>query len=379
MNVTVKKYIKSILAFLFTVVGIVLGIFIGIKFLRFFMPFVIGWIIALIANPLVRFAESRMKIVRKYTSMLIIIVVLGLIVGAVYLAGSKVVEETAKLVEQAPDIYQSFSQDYKEVEKNLDRFILELPQGVQDSILDMQENIGAKIGEFASGFSQWTVAYAGDIAKHLPNVLIGIIFTILSAYFFIADRDKILEFGRDNTPMFIQRKWKVLADNFRGVIGGYFKAQFKIMAIIWIVLVVGFMFMRVKFAIFIAFLVAFLDMLPFFGTGTALIPWALFRILSGDMKMAVELTILYLFTQLLRRILEPKLVGDSIGIDPLATLVFMYAGYKMAGVLGMILAVPIGAIIINFYKMGVFDNMMRGCKEALEDFVQWLWPEQKKK
>ena len=158
MNVTVKKYIKSILAFLFTVVGIVLGIFIGIKFLRFFMPFVIGWIIALIANPLVRFAESRMKIVRKYTSMLIIIVVLGLIVGAVYLAGSKVVEETAKLVEQAPDIYQSFSQDYKEVEKNLDRFILELPQGVQDSILDMQENIGAKIGEFASGFSQWTVA-----------------------------------------------------------------------------------------------------------------------------------------------------------------------------------------------------------------------------
>ena len=179
--------------------------------------------------------------------------------------------------------------------------------------------------------------------------------------------------------MFIQRKWKVLADNFRGVIGGYFKAQFKIMAIIWIVLVVGFMFMRVKFAIFIAFLVAFLDMLPFFGTGTALIPWALFRILSGDMKMAVELTILYLFTQLLRRILEPKLVGDSIGIDPLATLVFMYAGYKLAGVLGMILAVPIGAIIINFYKMGVFDNMMRGCKEALEDFVQWLWPEQKKK
>ena len=95
--------------------------------------------------------------------------------------------------------------------------------------------------------------------------------------------------------------------------------------------------------------------------------------------MAVELTILYLFTQLLRRILEPKLVGDSIGIDPLATLVFMYAGYKLAGVLGMIWAVPIGAIIINFYKMGVFDNMMRGCKEALEDFVQWLWPEQKKK
>ena len=84
--------------------------------------------------------------VRKYTSMLIIIIVLGLIVGAVYLAGSKVVDETTKLVEQAPDIYQSFSQDYKEVEKNLDRFILELPQGVQDSILDMQENIGQKIG-----------------------------------------------------------------------------------------------------------------------------------------------------------------------------------------------------------------------------------------
>ncbi|WP_302416352.1 sporulation integral membrane protein YtvI [Blautia marasmi] len=368
-----KKYVKGILAALFSVLGVILFIVLGIKFLRFFMPFVIGWVIAMIASPLVRMVERRMKIARKHTSMLIIIAVLAAIIGAGYFIGAKAVEETSELINQAPDIYGGFREDFREVEHNLNKFMKQLPENVQTSINNIQDDLGERIGKLVGNISEWTVGYAGDLAKHLPSVLISIIFTILSAYFFIADRDRILEFGRNNTPQIIQEKWKVLSDSFKKVFGGYFKAQFKIMAIIWAILCVGLLFLQVSFAVLVAFLISFLDMLPFFGTGTALIPWAIFKLLSGDTKFAVGLIILYLVTQLLRRIIEPKMVGDSIGMDPLLTLIFMYTGYRISSVIGMILAVPIGAVVINFYKSGMFDKPLQSVKEALEDLLEWFY------
>lgn len=374
-----KKYVKSILVFLLTVLGIVAGVFLGFKFLRFFMPFVIGWFIALIANPLVRMLEKRLKVARKHTSMLLIIAVLAGIIGGVYLVGVKAVEETKSFMDQAPEIYGGIKEDFRDVEINLSKLIKELPEDVQDGINDFQDRIGEFAGDAIGKVSEITVNYAGDFAKNLPSILIAIIFTILSAYFFIADRDRILEFGRENTPQMIQQKWRLLSDSFKNVFGGYFKAQFKIMAVIGVILFIGLLILRVKFAILIAILISFLDMLPFFGTGTALIPWALFKVLSGDLQYAVGLVILYLVTQLVRRLIEPKMVGDSIGMDPLLTLVFMYTGYRMTGVLGMILAVPVGAIVINFYKSGVFDAPINGIKEAVNDLLKWMYREEENK
>lgn len=374
-----KKYVKSILVFLLTVLGIVAGVFLGFKFLRFFMPFVIGWFIALIANPLVRMLEKRLKVARKHTSMLLIIAVLAGIIGGVYLVGVKAVEETKSFMDQAPEIYGGIKEDFRDVEINLSKLIKELPEDVQDGINDFQDRIGEFSGDAIGKVSEITVNYAGDFAKNLPSILIAIIFTILSAYFFIADRDRILEFGRENTPQMIQQKWRLLSDSFKNVFGGYFKAQFKIMAVIGVILFIGLLILRVRFAILIAILISFLDMLPFFGTGTALIPWALFKVLSGDLQYAVGLVILYLVTQLVRRLIEPKMVGDSIGMDPLLTLVFMYTGYRMTGVLGMILAVPVGAIVINFYKSGVFDAPVNGIKEAVNDLLKWMYREEENK
>ena len=366
-----KKYVRGVVSILLTLIGIVLGIFFGMKILRFFLPFVIGWILAVIASPLVRMVEKRMKIARKHTSMLLIIAVLSAVIGLGYLLGAKGVQEVSSLIDQAPTIYNDFRNDFMEVEHNLDKFIKELPSSVQTSINDVQIDLSIKLKEMVGDLSEWTVGYAGDFAKNLPNILISIIFTLLSAYFFIADRDVILEFGRTHTPAIIQEKWRLFSDSMKLVFGGYFKAQFKIMAVIWVILSIGLLIMKVNFAIPVAFLVSLLDMLPFFGTGTALIPWALFKFLSGDTKYAIGLVILYLLTQLIRRIIEPKMVGDSIGMNPLLTLAFMYTGYKFSGVLGMILAVPIGAVTINFYKAGMFERPLGLLKEAIKDGIAW--------
>ncbi len=368
-----KKYIKSIVVFFITLIGIILGIILGIRFLQFFMPFVIGWIIAMIANPLVRILERRLKVARKHTSMLIIIGVLALVIAVLYFLGVKIGEETRDFLDQAPEMYSDFTEDFQNAGKNLEIIISELPENIQESLEEVQQDIGTITGQAVGKLSQFTVDKAGSFARNIPSILISIIFSILSAYFFIADRDRILEFGRKHTPQIIQEKWRMMAESFKTVFGGYFKAQFKIMAVIGVILFIGFLILKVRFAILVAALVAFLDMLPFLGTGTVLIPWAVFKLVSGDIRYALGLVILYLVTQLVRRIIEPKLVGDSIGMNPLVTLIFMYIGYRIGGVIGMILAVPIGAIVLNFYKAGTFDGAINGLKEAGRDLFQWMY------
>ena len=114
----------------------------------------------------------------------------------------------------------------------------------------------------------------------------------------------------------------------------------------------------IHFSILLAIGIAFLDFLPFFGTGTALIPWAVYKFMVGDYRMVVALVIIYVVSQLVHQLIQPKLVGDSIGLNPLFTLVLIYIGYKIGSVLGMIFAVPVGMIILNLYQAGAFDYIL---------------------
>lgn len=160
------------------------------------------------------------------------------------------------------------------------------------------------------------------------------------------------------TPKPIQDRMTMITDNLKFAVGGYFKAQFKIMGVVGVLLLIGFGIMQVHYAVILAILIAMLDFLPFFGTGTALLPWAVYKLLVGNYKMAIMLLVLYGVTQLVRQVIQPKLVGDGVGLNPLLTLVLLYAGYKLGGLLGMIFAVPFGMIGINMYKAGAFDYIL---------------------
>ena len=145
-------------------------------------------------------------------------------------------------------------------------------------------------------------------------------------------------------------------------VGGYLKAQLRIEVWMYLLLVFGFALLQVDYALLIALGVAFLDLLPFFGTGTVLVPWAIAKILSADYKMAIGLLIIWGVGQLARQVIQPKIVGDSIGVPPLPTLFLLFVGFKLGGVLGMILAVPIGIIIYTMYQEGAFDTSVNSLK-----------------
>jgi len=324
-----------------------------------------------IANPLVKFLEKRVKMVRRYSSMLIIIGVLALISFGGYFAIAKIGGEVISVLNNLPEIYENTAHEFNKVGNNLQVVFERLPENVQLQLLEIQRDFTTYFGNTIGVIGKPTVEAAGNFAKNLPSRLISIIMTILSAYFFIADREKIITFIDEHTPYAVRKSWGVIIGDFRHAVGGYFKAQFKIMFVVAVILLFGFSVLRIEYAALLALLISLLDFLPFFGTGTALIPWAVIKFLSSDYKTAVGLVIIYAVSQLVRQLIQPKLVGDSIGLNPLITLIFMYIGYKIKGVLGMIIAVPIGMIFINLYTNGIFDNTIRIIKEVFKDIDEF--------
>ena len=351
-----RKYFKALVNLGVAVAVLLLVVILLPRLLAFFMPFVVAGIISMIASPLVRFFEEKIKLKRKWGSAFVIIVVIALVVLVLYLVGSKLIEEGMGLLGALPEMWDSMKEDLAGVGESLDGLFEKLPLDTQQAIA----NLGNQVGEFMAGLFERigtpTITAAGNFAKQLPSVLIGIIMCLLASYFFVADRYLIGSWIRKYTPASIMSRYDMVRRSILKSVGGYFKAQLKIEVWMYLLLVVGLSVLRVDYVLLIALGIAFLDLLPFFGTGTVMVPWALIKIFSGDYKMAIGLLIIWGGGQLARQIIQPKIVGDSIGVAPIPTLFLLFIGYKLGGVIGMIIAVPLGMLLSTMYQEGVFDT-----------------------
>lgn len=362
-----RKYLKVILNIVIPIIGIWLFCWLGPKLLRFFMPFVIGWIIAMIANPLVRVLEKRVKLLRKHSSMLIVIVVLGAVITILYFTIAGLTGQAIELAKELPAIYDMVIREIEQISIRYQGFFQILPSSFQKFWITFTNNVGDYLNLLVQKIASPTVEVAGQVAKGIPSALIYLIITILSSYFFIADRDRIMEFWAQHQPEALGKYSSYLKKDVKHLIGGYLLAQLKIMVVVGVILFVGFLILGVRFSFLLALLIAFLDFLPLFGTGTALIPWAVLQLMAGNYPLAAGLAFLYVLTQIIRQIVQPKLVGDTLGLPPLMTLLFLYLGFKLGGLSGMILAVPIGIFVMNLYEYGMFDSLIENVKILFHD------------
>ncbi|WP_167955738.1 sporulation integral membrane protein YtvI [Anaerosporobacter faecicola] len=362
-------YKKIAIDLVLTLVVVFLLIFVAPKLIAFFLPFVIGYIIALIANPMVRFLEKRLKIVRKHGSAIVIIVVLALVIGAIYLIISVLCKEIFSFLTDLPNLYDTLNLQIKEAQSNLQGLYKAVPDSLQRFIDNFGNNIGTYLSTFIQKIELPTISDASLFVKNAAEFIFMLIITIMSAYFFVAERDKMTNTLKQIFPASWNEKIKFVGDNFKLAFGGYIKAQLKIMLIITLILFVGFEVIHVGYSILLAIGIAFLDFLPFFGTGAVLWPWAAVELVTGNYLRAIGIMIIYLICQIVRQILQPKLVGDSIGISPMETLIFMYIGYKIKGLLGIIIGIPIGMIIVNLYKTGAFNGIIEDVRYIVNDIV----------
>ena len=305
---------------------------------------------------------------RKYGSVLMIAAVIGAVVLACYGVVSVIAAGLESFTTYLPTMYQDAGAELQRAADQLQAIIDKIPFLEDVDLSGIGESMGVYLKEFMSDISAPTFGAIGGIAKQIPDVLFGVVMGLLATYFFIADRDRLLLFIENHMSesfrTHVSRAWRQIVK----AVGGYFQAQFKIMLIIYVIIWIGLAILGVNYAWLIGFGIAFLDMLPVFGAGAVLWPWAAVKLFSGNYVDALGMIILYAIALTVHQLVQPKLVGDSVGMDPFAALFFMYIGYKVSGVFGMIVAIPVGMILINLYEVGAFDTLIWCWKEIVTDF-----------
>jgi sporulation integral membrane protein YtvI len=356
MNQDMKSIVKALANLAFSLIVLLLCIFLVPRLIMLFMPLIIGWLISCIANPLVVFLESKIKIRRKAGTVVVIVVVIAVVSGIGYAACSVLFRQIHGFVKELPEMWNVLVQD-------LDSFVSVANQylgGVAPNIAEFLGNLGTSIGEaitnLPSKLDLDTFGGMGSMVGSIANVAVSVIMAMLSAYFFIADREWIYEALEKIVPKGIAQKYGVFYGSLRQAVGGYFKAQLRIEVWMYLLILLGLTLLKVRYALLIALLIAVIDILPFFGSGAVLVPWAIVTALGGDYARAIWFLVIWGVGQLFRQLIQPKIMGDSIGMEPIPTIILLFIGYKAAGVIGMLVAVPIGIIVVNMNEAGFFDT-----------------------
>lgn len=371
MNRQCQRNLKMITNIVLSILIILFFIFVVPKVIVFFMPFVVGWIISCIANPLVQFLESKIKIKRKAGTVVVIVLVIGTIVAVGYFLISILVRQLQGFIASMPQMWEGLQADISSVWNVVNGLFMDMDQEWVQTLQTAGDMIGEALKGITSNTQSGSFESVGSVVGSIANVIIGVIMCMLSSYFFIAERDYVFQLARRIIPSSVYKRYGVVYKSLRHAVGGYFRAQFRIEIWIYILIFIGLMILQIDYAFLIAFVIAALDFLPFFGTSIVFVPWAILKVISGDYIIAVGFLIIWGVSQLVRQLIQPKIVGDSIGMPSIPTLMLLYIGYKVAGVVGMILAVPIGIILVNMNDAGLFDTPKHSLKILIANLNQY--------
>ena len=297
-----KIYIRILVNFVLTLAAILLIFLLGPKLLRFFMPFVIAFIISSIANPIVRFMEKKIKISRKFSSVFMIVLVLGAVVGVLYLLIAFLIKQTMNLYEDRFNIYNELAGLMDNFANKMGIFLEKLPTDFQDTLDYLQDSLSSWASNFVANIELPGVSALGSYVGSVVEIIFFAIITILAAYFLTAERDNMGEWLTKVMSEQVKHYYHMIMDSFKKAVGGYFKAQFKIMIILVIIMFLGFEILDISYSFLLAFGIAFLDFLPVFGTGAVFWPWLVIDVVVGEYKQAIFLGILYLVCQLIKQI-----------------------------------------------------------------------------
>lgn len=320
-----------------------------------FMPFIIAILLAVIIEPLVNVFEKRFRFKRSIAVITSLLLVVG---GSIYIISLLI----AKIVREISGMLPELSRYSDQITNNIVNAVsdirlwylrLNIPPELQDS---MQHNLQNSL-KGIEGLMGQSANFLVKILTMLPDFFIFLIIAMVATYFIIKDRALIRIFFFRFIPGNAHSKTRSIVAQLFSALTGFLKAYSILISITAIITMVGLKILGVKYIITIGIVVGLLDILPVLGPGTFFVPWIIWLFIAGNNKLAVGVLILYIIISAVRQFLEPKIVGDNIGLHPLATLFSLYVGLKLGGITGMILGPVLMVVIIASYKAGVFDNV----------------------
>ena len=326
---------KKLLPFL----GIFLTVWLFARYLLpLFFPFLLGLGLALTAQPAVKFLEKKLRFPRFLAAGAGVTLAFFLLAVIFLVFCAFLIRELKFLAGVLPDLEQTARDGISLLEGWLLGLADAFPQGIATLL---RGNIS---GLFSGGTAlldkllRYILGLAGNLLTHIPDSALTLGTGLISGYMISAKLPRIRRFLEHHFP---KEKWKPVLEGLgriKAALAGWLLAQLKLSFLTFGILAAGFLLLRIPYALLWALGVSFLDAFPVLGTGTVLLPWAFVCFLQGNAARAIGLLGTYAVVTLLRSALEPKLVGKQLGLDPLVTLMSLYAGYKIWGIGGMILA-----------------------------------------
>lgn len=299
------------------------------------MPFLIAWVIALLVHPAANAIAARTRLPRKLSVVVLLLLFFALLAVLVTLGINRLAGEVGRLAERFTSGDQ-ISRLMNDIESVGDRLpFLDTNQKLRESLDDM---ISSLLREAASSVASAVTAFATGLLRSMPSIMLFVVVTVISSFYFALDLDAVHRSLVSLLPPPIAEKLPTVKNRVRRFVIKYLRVYLFLMFITFCELFAGFTILRVDYSFLLALIISVIDILPVLGVGTVLIPWSLIELLSRDFRMGFGLLILWAIITVVRQIAEPHIVGETIGLHPLLTLVGMYIGFRIFGIAGMLLA-----------------------------------------
>lgn len=352
MDTNIKKYLPLLSRF--AVVGLViLAIYLFATTLLFYiLPFLLAWAIASMIEPLVDFLHTRLRFPRGFAALLSTGMFVLLVGSLIALIGGIIAVELTKLSIKLPEYSEKlYSQSIAFVSR-MQNLYFKLPPDIAQSLINGLNSLLNKLTLLLGKIISSLMSFLTGI----PSFFVFLLVTMISTFFIVRDKKEITRFMVAQIPIRQRSTIKILKHDLLFAFTGYIKAQLILMSFTFMESAVGLTLIGIDYSVLLALLASIIDALPILGSGSVYIPLIVWNLLGGSYQTAISLGILYGLIILIRQLLEPKVLGNQIGLYPLVTLLAMYIGLKGFGVIGLIIG-PISVIVLTtLQKVGILPR-----------------------
>lgn len=308
------------------------------------LPLILALITALILSPLIRLLQRKTKISRKISVIIVFLLFLVFVGISGTFIVTKAVTQVVNFAEDIPVHFQELNTVYKEWETDFEKYTENLPSEFYEQVSTTIESQLTTLSNAAK--EKITIERISQIFAQIPQYLISFLVYLIALFLFMLELPVLK--AKTYNLMTKETAEKVTFMNRRlgDVILGFLKAQFMVSIIIFFVTLIGLFLITPDVAIIMSLIIWLVDFIPIIGSIAVLGPWALFAFIAGETILGIKLAVLAVILLAIRRTVEPKVMGRHIGLSPLATLIAMFLGVKLLGLLGFILG-PLFLIAFN--------------------------------
>jgi sporulation integral membrane protein YtvI len=351
---------------LMIVVGIIVFSVIALFYLaKYTYPFIIGFAIALFINPVVRIFENKLRLPRGWATIISLILLVVIFIGLITLLIAEIVSGANYLADVVPSHVETIVQYIQDfiasqvlpLYHQASNLFKDLGADQQDTVMTNIQTAGQKIATTLANFLQNFFQKLPGLISWIPNAATVLVFSILATFFISKDWPRLSGYLTKFMPVKAKASTSSIFVDLKKALLGFAKAHLTLISITTIIVLIGLLILRVNYAITIALISGLVDLLPYLGTGVVFIPWIVYTFITGNVSLGIGLSILYVVVVVQRQVMEPKVLSSNIGVDPLATLIALFVGFKFFGFLGLIIG-PVSLVIINtLIKAGVFHDI----------------------